>query len=494
MSFPTSSTPGHAFISYVREDAEHVDRLQELLEAAGVAVWRDTENLWPGQDWRIEIRRAITTGSLAFIACFSENSQAREQSYQNEELLLAVEQLRRRAPGKQWLFPVRFAECELPAFDLGAGRTLDDLQRSDLFGDRRDVTTTRLITAVVRLLDSSPSTGNSQKAYADDPAGFMKTTLLDPKKRIQLDDFVTTKVQATLQALGDQERFPVNTALPQSNVERVRYVASRAEKYFETVEPLISILTIGCRWGGPEHYPLWTRLLSSVANRPLELGGDSSLVELQRFPVIPALYAGALAAVSRGDFGALKAIAVDPLVRRYPDKPPVPLVSAAHPYRIFPDAGEAEAAGLLAHEASPVLSSLRVLLGYRRSPTYAPVSNYLFEKLQPRFVDDVPDEDDFADLFDLTELYLGLLAMDDLLFMRERGGYRDGAWYGRTTWRHPSSNRWGGPEDILKTEALSAGEGWAPLRAGLFGGSSARAAKALETFAQELIQVTSDRW
>src|SRR5258708_33626688 len=28
--------PGHAFISYVREDAERVDRLQQILESAGI--------------------------------------------------------------------------------------------------------------------------------------------------------------------------------------------------------------------------------------------------------------------------------------------------------------------------------------------------------------------------------------------------------------------------------------------------------------------------
>jgi TIR domain-containing protein len=61
---------GHAFISYVREDSQQADRVQQVLEAAGVPVWRDTADLWPGQDWRAEIRRAITSDALVFIACF----------------------------------------------------------------------------------------------------------------------------------------------------------------------------------------------------------------------------------------------------------------------------------------------------------------------------------------------------------------------------------------------------------------------------------------
>jgi hypothetical protein len=51
---------GHVFISHVREDSRSVDRLQAMLEAAGVRVWRDTADLWPGEDWRAKIRHAIT--------------------------------------------------------------------------------------------------------------------------------------------------------------------------------------------------------------------------------------------------------------------------------------------------------------------------------------------------------------------------------------------------------------------------------------------------
>lgn len=94
---------GHAFISYVREDGEHVDRLQRILEGTGVKVWRDTTNLWPGQDWRAQIRQAISSETLVFLACFSGNSAQRSKTYQNEELLLAIDQIRLRRPDVPWL-------------------------------------------------------------------------------------------------------------------------------------------------------------------------------------------------------------------------------------------------------------------------------------------------------------------------------------------------------------------------------------------------------
>lgn len=143
---------GHAFVSYVREDSAQVDRLQRALQDAGIPVWRDKSDLWPGEDWQAKIREAITDDALVFIACFSSNSLARVKSYQNEELVLAGEQLRLRQPEQPWLIPVRFDDCEFPDRDLGGGRRLSSLQWVDLFGDTFDDGAARLVAAIRRIL------------------------------------------------------------------------------------------------------------------------------------------------------------------------------------------------------------------------------------------------------------------------------------------------------------------------------------------------------
>jgi hypothetical protein len=147
----------------VREDAHYVDQLQRVLEAADVPVWRDTADLWPGQDWRKMIRRAITDNALVFIACFSSQSVARKKSYQNEELVLAVEQIRQRQPDDPWLIPIRFNDCEVPDLDLGGGRTLGSIQRADLFGEHWEAEIARLLTAIQRLLGQDLVTQDDPK-------------------------------------------------------------------------------------------------------------------------------------------------------------------------------------------------------------------------------------------------------------------------------------------------------------------------------------------
>ncbi len=164
---------GHVFISYARDDAAEVDRLQQRLEAAGIRVWRDTADLWPGEDWAAKIRQAITDDALVFVACFSSRSIARERTYQNQEVRLAVEQMRLRVPGEPWLIPVRLDDCEIPAFDIGGGRTLNAIQRADLFGPRSGENTARLIGAVERILGRRPGVGRQAavRPSSRDPRG-----------------------------------------------------------------------------------------------------------------------------------------------------------------------------------------------------------------------------------------------------------------------------------------------------------------------------------
>ena len=149
---PSATGNRHVFISYVREDSAAVDQLQEALEAAGIRVWRDTADLWPGEDWRAKIRSAITDDALVFLACFSSKSLARKTSYQNEELTLAIEQMRLRRPNEPWLVPVRFDDCEIPELNLGGGRSLSAIQRADVLPGSFDKGAERLTTAVLRIL------------------------------------------------------------------------------------------------------------------------------------------------------------------------------------------------------------------------------------------------------------------------------------------------------------------------------------------------------
>jgi TIR domain len=144
----------HVFISYVREDSDQVDRLCNVLKAAGIPYWRDRSSLGPGDAWKAKIGDAIRSGAMVFLACFSDQSRAKNRSYMNEELTLAAEEYRMRSPGRTWLIPIRFDAGDVPDWELGAGRTLRDLNYADLFGDGHIEHAVQLVAAIKAAMGS----------------------------------------------------------------------------------------------------------------------------------------------------------------------------------------------------------------------------------------------------------------------------------------------------------------------------------------------------
>ena len=122
----------HAFISYVREDSADVDRIAIDLRGFSIDVWLDREQISPGTRWQQAIRTAIREGA-GFIACFSRQTQARGRTYMNEELTIAIEELRLRPISSSWLIPGLLAPCEVPEIPLGMGETLHSIQFVKLY-------------------------------------------------------------------------------------------------------------------------------------------------------------------------------------------------------------------------------------------------------------------------------------------------------------------------------------------------------------------------
>jgi TIR domain len=154
----TSFQTGYAFVSYVREDSGMIDSMCSHLASVGLVTWRDTERLLPGEEWKVAIRRAIGTGA-AFVACFSSASETGEGTATREELVVAIEELRRRPLNPEWFIPVRLEPCEVPALSIGAGRTIRDLEIVDLY-DRKANGLRQLVVAIDRLTPTIDKPGS----------------------------------------------------------------------------------------------------------------------------------------------------------------------------------------------------------------------------------------------------------------------------------------------------------------------------------------------
>ena len=127
----------HVFISYVHEDTEIAQRLCKIFQTFDINVWIDREQIKPGSTWKDAIRDAISDGSF-YIACFSKAFHERSKCYMNEELTLAIEELRLRPTDQSWFIPVLIDETTVPNRRIGGGETLKSLQWVELYRNWND--------------------------------------------------------------------------------------------------------------------------------------------------------------------------------------------------------------------------------------------------------------------------------------------------------------------------------------------------------------------
>ena len=97
------------YISYAKEDQELANRLYEDIQRHGIQPWLDKRDLQPGQNWEIEIKKAIKESSI-FIALLSTKSITKKGFIQ-KELRIAMQELDERPTADIFVIPVRIDEC-----------------------------------------------------------------------------------------------------------------------------------------------------------------------------------------------------------------------------------------------------------------------------------------------------------------------------------------------------------------------------------------------
>lgn len=124
---PTERTQTYSiFVNYAREDDAVVTQLCERLRERGFALWMDTQDIVPGEDWKKALSRAIQTSTF-FISCVSKNS-VKKRGVIQEELKEALSVWNQKLHDDIYLIPVRLEDCEVP-------EPLAKFQWVDLFVD-----------------------------------------------------------------------------------------------------------------------------------------------------------------------------------------------------------------------------------------------------------------------------------------------------------------------------------------------------------------------
>lgn len=100
------------FLCHSSTDKPVVRDLYGRLVSDGMKPWLDEKDILPGQDWELEIRKAVQNSDIV-IACLSRSSITK-RGFVQKEIKLALDVADEQPEGTIFLIPLRLDDCEVP--------------------------------------------------------------------------------------------------------------------------------------------------------------------------------------------------------------------------------------------------------------------------------------------------------------------------------------------------------------------------------------------
>lgn len=106
---PEHQRPLKVFLCHAHSDKNAVRDLYQRLIKDGVDAWLDKEKLLPGQDWELEIRKAVREADVVVVCLSKEFHQA---GFRQKEVRLALDTAMEKPEGEIFIIPARLDGCE----------------------------------------------------------------------------------------------------------------------------------------------------------------------------------------------------------------------------------------------------------------------------------------------------------------------------------------------------------------------------------------------
>lgn len=101
------------FLCHASQDKPIVRDLYQRLSAEGwIDPWLDEEKLLPGQDWDMEIEKAVEATDIVIV--FLSNTSVSKEGYIQKELRYALDIALEKPEGAIFIIPVRLDDCVVP--------------------------------------------------------------------------------------------------------------------------------------------------------------------------------------------------------------------------------------------------------------------------------------------------------------------------------------------------------------------------------------------
>jgi hypothetical protein len=267
----------------------------------------------------------------------------------------------------------------------------------------------------------------------------VKEYVSEDRFRLKLHDLVAREIRVALMQMPVASEVQANSAT----------FGERLRVYETVMSDLLRIQTVLGYWGEVAHRSLLGLGAKRICDQISLQGGLTIWVYSRYYPATLLLYSGGVAAVA---------------AQRYENLHDLMRATVNYPYE------KADREPSLIRVVTQAMLELdragafKALEGFERRPT--PRSDYLYALLKPVFEDVLFLGSDFGEAFDRFEVLYALehCHQDD----RGDGPHRFWGPIGRFALQRTQI---GSPLDQVIAEANASGSAWAPLRAGLFGGS-----------------------
>jgi formylglycine-generating enzyme required for sulfatase activity len=106
------TSPLRIFLCHSSGDKPEVRNLYQRLSSDGFDPWLDEEKLLPGQEWEVEIPKAVKTSDVV-IVCLSHKAITKA-GYVQKEIKFALDKAEEQPEGTIFLIPLKLEECDVP--------------------------------------------------------------------------------------------------------------------------------------------------------------------------------------------------------------------------------------------------------------------------------------------------------------------------------------------------------------------------------------------
>ena len=314
----------------------------------------------------------------------------------------------------------------------------------------------------------------------------LKLLLRDSATPLSVYDLISKEVESCYRRFVDQDLF-VYSMEDYTAEEYDRQALRMGCDYLGTTNALAHLMAIGCAWTGADHHDIWKRAIERIANLPT-IGADEPtthtyLRELRNFPWLLLLYSGSIAAISRENIDMLRVLCRDASIHGDFSKTRVPLMDY-EPLAYLCCKGEKEKAML-----TSLVLTLKGQTPHGHNLLLTPISETFYTAVREPVRHLIPDDEEYDECFDRSELLFNLIAAD-IEAITYAGGTRvsligwplTGPWPGRYS-RHKGDRSLSMIEQA-ENEMISGTPFWRSVDKALFDDNGDRREAALECIKQ----------